>query len=94
MRQAEERFVKAFEDAAFALGKGEVSAPVETRTGVHIIRVLDRMASKDITFEEVKEEVKKRYREIEGQKRVDLLPNMLRRDVKININRDITRFHH
>jgi peptidyl-prolyl cis-trans isomerase D len=36
------RFVKAFEDAAYKLSKGELSGPVKTQFGVHLIQVEDR----------------------------------------------------
>jgi peptidyl-prolyl cis-trans isomerase D len=36
------RFVKAFDDAAYKLSKGELSAPVKTQFGVHLIKVEER----------------------------------------------------
>lgn len=51
------RMVKEFEQAAFALAKGEVSAPVKTRFGYHIIRLDDRQAGRTRPFEEVRREI-------------------------------------
>jgi peptidyl-prolyl cis-trans isomerase D len=41
-RGGRNRFVKEFEDAAYALKKGEISQPVKTQFGFHIIRLDDR----------------------------------------------------
>ncbi len=36
------RMVRAFENAAFALEKGQVSQPIKTEFGWHLIRVTDK----------------------------------------------------
>ena len=47
--------VKPFEEAAFAMQEGEISAPVETRFGLHIIRLDAHLPATPMTFEEVKD---------------------------------------
>ena len=47
--------VKPFEDAAFAMTEaGEISAPVKTQFGYHIIRFNKRRPEHQLTFEEAK----------------------------------------
>ena len=48
------QMVKEFEVAAFALKKGEVSKPVKSQFGWHVIKVDDRRTKPLPTFEEVK----------------------------------------
>lgn len=48
------QMVKEFEEAAFALKKGEVSKPVKTQFGWHIILVDDRRTKPVPTYDEVK----------------------------------------
>jgi peptidyl-prolyl cis-trans isomerase D len=52
---------EAFENALFALGKGEVSQPVLTSEGYHIIELRDVRPGKTRSFDEVKPELLKEY---------------------------------
>ncbi|WP_295556431.1 peptidylprolyl isomerase [uncultured Hyphomicrobium sp.] len=51
------QMVKEFEDAAFALKKGEVSKPVQSKFGWHIIKIEDRRTKPLPTYEEVREQI-------------------------------------
>ncbi len=53
------RMVPAFEKAAFALEAGEVSQPVKTRFGWHVIKVTERSEGKQQDFEQAKEAIRK-----------------------------------
>lgn len=48
------RMVKPFSDAAFALKPGDISQPVLSEFGYHIIHVLERKAGKKLKFVDVK----------------------------------------
>lgn len=52
------RMVPEFENAAFDMEVGEVSEPVQTQFGYHIIKVTDKKEEKEKSFEEVKEQAK------------------------------------
>ncbi|RUM76065.1 MAG: hypothetical protein DSZ12_02550 [Sulfurovum sp.] len=57
-----------FEQAAFALSKGDVSSPVKTESGIEIIKVLDLTEDRQKTFDEVKDQVKAAYQKEEAEK--------------------------
>ena len=52
------RMVKEFEDAAFALKTDEISEPIKSSYGYHIIQVLDKKEAKEAKYEDNKDKVK------------------------------------
>ena len=53
-----EEMVQAFSDAAFALRPGELSVPVETEFGWHVIRLEDRRVVPPPSFEDLSEQIR------------------------------------
>jgi peptidyl-prolyl cis-trans isomerase C len=52
-----DRMVPEFAETAFKLEVGQVSDPVKTQFGYHLIKVTDKQASRDVPFEEAKENI-------------------------------------
>ncbi|MDQ3958015.1 MAG: peptidylprolyl isomerase [Actinomycetota bacterium] len=53
------QFVEAFEEGMAALGEGEISPPVRSEFGWHVIRVVDR---RPVPFEDVRSEIESELR--------------------------------
>jgi peptidyl-prolyl cis-trans isomerase D len=60
---------KPFEDATYALKKGEISPVVETEFGYHIIRLTDVKAPKQKSFEEMRPEIEADLKKQQAQKK-------------------------
>jgi len=60
---------KPFEEATFALKKGEISGLVETEFGYHIIMVTDIKAPKQRSFEEMKPELEAELKKQQAQRK-------------------------
>lgn len=52
------RMVPQFADKAFSMKKGEISEPVKSPFGWHVIKVVDTRPGKAVSFDEIKEQVK------------------------------------
>jgi len=75
--------VEPFAKAAFAMKPYDVSEPVVTPFGVHLILLIERKPGRDIKFEDVKEEVRDIYRERLRQQ----LLTQLKASAKIVVNK-------
>jgi parvulin-like peptidyl-prolyl isomerase len=64
------QMVPSFEQAAFAMQPGELSEPVKSQFGYHVIKVEARQTK---TFDEVKDELEKRLKPEQSQKALDEL---------------------
>ena len=83
------KMVKDFEDLAFSLQINEISQPVKTQFGYHIIMVTDHRKSKTASFEEVKEALKKRLQQIDSELQLIRHLKELRANAEIEIYHEL-----
>jgi hypothetical protein len=77
--------VKEFEDAAFALSRDEVSPPVKTVYGWHIIKVLDK---RQISFDDSRDKIINMMKENKTKEVFDKAMSDLRKKYKVQVNED------
>ena len=61
------QMVPEFDEAVFAMEKDEISKPVKTQFGYHIIKLLDKIKEEKHTLSDVKEDVKKEVKKLKDQ---------------------------
>ncbi len=83
------KMVKNFEDIAFSLQINEISQPVKTQFGYHIIMVTDHKKSKTASFEEVKGALKKRLQQIDSELQLIRHLKELRANAEIEIYHEL-----
>jgi peptidyl-prolyl cis-trans isomerase C len=83
------QLVPEFEKAAAGLKGGELSGPVKTAYGYHIIKVTDRKTGPVVEFDRVKDVI---FQRLSGEKQKEAFDNYiaeLRKNYKVEINKDI-----
>lgn len=75
------KMVEQFAAAAFALKEGQVSEPVKTNFGYHIIKATEIKKGNDVKFDDIKQAVKQDIMEDRGRN----LISDIRKDAKIEI---------
>jgi peptidyl-prolyl cis-trans isomerase C len=82
------RMVPEFEEVAFSLKPGDVSEPVRTQFGWHVIKVVDRHEAGPVPFEEVSEELAAQMKNKAVQEALVGFLEELRKDATIEIHED------
>ncbi|HEX2896521.1 MAG TPA: peptidylprolyl isomerase, partial [candidate division Zixibacteria bacterium] len=79
--------IDEFQEAAFAMAPGEISAPVKTRFGYHIIKLVDRAAN-DLRpeYDKAKDSLKVQLANMNRQKRMILYMDEIK--IKYNVKVD------
>ncbi|MFC4769885.1 peptidylprolyl isomerase [Effusibacillus consociatus] len=81
------QMVPEFEKVAFTLKVGEISEPVKTPYGYHIIQVQERKEAKTPTFEEARSKIESILKQ-QKAKPEDQLLSELRKEVNVQIKED------
>ena len=82
------RMVPAFEKAAFSMKPGQISQPVKTSFGYHIILVENKEKEVKKTLEQVKDQVAKRHLQKSNRKGLNQLVEKIRLEAKAALDKN------
>lgn len=88
---ARDQMVPEFEEVAFNIEVGEVSEPVRTQFGWHLIEVTDRTEAGVVDFEEVAAPLQRQLKEVALQEALDNLLVELRQSAEIEVHHENLR---
>jgi peptidyl-prolyl cis-trans isomerase C len=82
------KMIREFEDIIFDLGVNEISQPVKTQFGYHIVMVTEKKEKKTASFEKIKDALSSRLQKIDCELRLIKHLKELRLQADIEIFRD------
>jgi len=80
------QMVPEFEEAAFSLEVGEVSQPIKTQFGYHLIKVIDKQEAGTQDFNEIKDQIKAYLEQLGQQEALTVYIDELKKDSSIEKN--------
>ena len=83
----------ALDAAAFALPTGAISDPIETRTGWHVLKIVEKLPASYRPYSEVKAEILKKEQETQFQKKLAEYLDKLERDAVIKVSAEAAAYY-